>query len=104
MDEQPKKGRKAPLIQTPPIFVDRATAAAAFALSVSTFEREVSIGRLPKPRKLSGARVGWLWSELLACAAKLPESDLLPPENTGAPKPRSGAAANDPTAKSQRAG
>jgi len=98
MDEQPKKarGQRANSIVTTPIFVDRNTAAQAFALSVSTFEREVALGKLPKPRKLSGARVGWLWSELVAAAQALPVSDLLPPENTGAPKPRRPAAANDP--------
>lgn len=107
MDDQPKKGtrgRRANSITTTPIFVDRVTAAAAFALSVSTFEREVTLGKLPKPRKLSGARVGWLWSELLEAAAALPVSDLLPPENTGAPKPRRRQAANDPAPPVRQAG
>lgn len=84
-DRRPLSRRMSP-ISAPPILVDRKTAAAALALSISTFEREVALGRLPKPRKLSSARVGWLWSELLACASGLPISDLPPPENTGAPK------------------
>lgn len=106
MDDQPKKarGKRANSIIAEPIFVDRNTAAQAFALSVSTFEREVTLGRLPKPRKLSGARVGWLWSELVAAAQALPVSDLLPPENTGAPKPRRRKAANDPESSVRQAG
>jgi predicted DNA-binding transcriptional regulator AlpA len=80
--------RGQPVVRIKPILVDRATAAAALALSVSTFEREVALGNLPKPRKNSSARVGWLWSELVAAAEALPVSDLVPPENTGAAKPR----------------
>lgn len=80
MDEQPKKGRKAPLIQTPPIFVDRETAADALNLGVSTFMREVRAGRLPAARLISPNRVGWLWSELVAFATAQPVADLLPPQ------------------------
>ncbi len=79
--------RGQPVVRVEPILVDRATAAAALALSVSTFEREVALGKLPKPRKISSARVGWLWSELVEAAHALPISDLLPPENCGALKP-----------------
>ena len=85
---QSHRTRNRPVFNLEPILVDRITAATALALSVSTFEREVALGRLPKPRKISGARVGWLWSELVEAAQALPVSDLLPPENTGAPKPR----------------
>lgn len=89
IDGPPKKGRgmRANSISVTPIIVDRLAAAAALSLSVSTFEREVTLGNLPKPRKLSNARVGWLWTELVEAAQALPVSDLLPPENCGAPKP-----------------
>lgn len=80
--------RKPQIVTTPPIYVSKETAAAAMALSVSTFERGVAQGLYPKPRRLSNSRVGWLWTELLAAAETLPVSDLLPPPNTGAPKPR----------------
>ena len=90
INDPPKRGRgiRANSVSVTPILVDRHAAAAALALSVSTFEREVTLGNLPKPRKLSNARVGWLWTELVEAAQALPVSDLPPPENTGAPKPR----------------
>ena len=50
--------------------------------------REVAPSRRSKPRRIFGGRVGWLWRELVEAAQALPVSDLLLPENTGAPKPR----------------
>ncbi len=57
-------------------------------LSLSTFQKSVREGGAPKPRQLSDRRVGFLVRELNDWLEDLPVSDLLPPENTGAPKPR----------------
>lgn len=68
--------------------LEREMAAAYTSLSVSTFEKEVRENRAPKPRLLAGRRVGWLRVELDAWLQTRPVSDQLPPENTGAKKPR----------------
>lgn len=57
-------------------------------LSKSTIEEEIRQERFPKPRQFSARRVGWLVSEIEAWLASRPLSDLPPPENTGAKKPR----------------
>jgi prophage regulatory protein len=62
-------------------------------LSLSTIEEEIRQDRFPKPRKLSAKRVGWLDTDLRAWADQRPPSDLPPPENTGAKKPRRSGAA-----------
>lgn len=72
----------------PPLFVDRDTAALLLSVSHTTIEKLVREGEFPKPRKITTRRVGWLLSELEAWAANRPVSDLLPPPNTGAKKPR----------------
>ncbi len=66
------------IVQTPPISVDRANAAAALGISESLLEALVRSGDLPPPRKLSAGRVGWLWRELQAWADARPVSDLPP--------------------------
>lgn len=58
------------------------------AMSASTVQRLVREDKFPKPRQLSGHRVAWLVRELEEWAESRPVSDLLPPPNTGAPKPR----------------
>ena len=64
-------------------------AAAAFVvMSVSTMEKLVRQGSFPKPRKVSAKRVVFLVRELVEWLESRPVSDLLPPPNTGAPKPR----------------
>lgn len=84
MDDQPEKSAaRRPLITTPPIFVDRETAAEALGIGLSTFMREVRAGRIPAARSVSPGRVGWLWSELQEFAARAPIADNLPPPNTG---------------------
>lgn len=84
MDDQPiAAGARRPLIVTPPLFVDRETAAAALGLGVSTFMREVRAGRIPQARSVSPGRVGWLWSELQEFAVRAPVADNLPPPNSG---------------------
>ncbi|CAM5502480.1 helix-turn-helix transcriptional regulator [Thauera mechernichensis] len=71
-----------------PIFLDLPAVVQAVALSESTVQELVRQGQFPAPRQLSGRRVGWLVRELEAWAESRPVSQLLPPPNTGAPKPR----------------
>ncbi len=79
-----------------PRIVAKELAAQLLSLSVKTFERLVQQGELPKPRQISAGRVGWLVSELDAWAEKRPVSELLPPPNTGAPKPKNPAPSQEP--------
>lgn len=78
-----------------PRIVAKELAAQLLSLSVKTFERLVQQGELPKPRQISAGRVGWLVSELDVWAEKRPVSELLPPPNTGAPKPKNPATSQD---------
>ena len=71
-----------------PQYLPRGAAAAYCGLSVSTMEEEIRTDRFPKPRQLTKRRVGWLLVELEAWCADRPVSDLLPPKNTAAKKPR----------------
>lgn len=71
------------------IYYDKPGVAEALSVSQSTVEkltRECS--DFPKPRQISGRRVGWLVKEVEAWAEKRPVSDLPPPPNTGASKGR----------------
>ena len=76
-----------------PVFLDLPTVAQAVALSTSTIERLEREGQFPKRRQLSGQRVGWLVREVQEWAESRPVSNLPPPPNTRAPKPRSSASA-----------
>lgn len=69
-----------------PIYVDLPTLLAMVPLSESTLQLEQREGRFPKPRLLSGRRVGYLVREIEEWAEQRPVSDLPPPPNTGAPK------------------
>lgn len=71
-----------------PIFLDLPAVVQAVALSESTVQELVRQGQFPPPRQLSGRRVGWLVRELEAWAESRPVSNLPPPHNTAAPKPR----------------
>lgn len=90
-----------------PACLDRAGAAAYLSLSESTVEKLTREGGFPRPRLLSGRRTGWLVRELDEWLEQRPVSDLLPPPNTGAPKPHRDrahrgprqAAPADPTAE-----
>lgn len=75
-----------------PRYLPREAAAAFCGLSVSTMEEEIRKERFPKPRQLTARWVGWLMSELEAWCAERPVSDMLPPPNTGAKKPRAATA------------
>lgn len=74
-----------------PIFVDLPTAAEVLSVSPSTVQLLVREKKLKPPRKISGGRVGYLLRELREYAESCPESDCLPPPNTGAKKPRASA-------------
>jgi len=66
-----------------PLFLDKASVAAMLTLSETTVERLVRESKFPKPRVLSGRRVGWLLREVEEWAESRPVSDLLPPKNSG---------------------
>lgn len=51
------------------------------ALSTSTVQKLVRESEFPKPRLLSGRRVGWLTREVDEWAETRPVADLLPPVN-----------------------
>ena len=69
--------------------LDKELAAAYCSVGVTTFEQMVQEKTAPQPRRFPGRRrVAWLRTELDAWLASLPLSDLLPPDNTGAKKPR----------------
>ncbi|WP_367847039.1 helix-turn-helix transcriptional regulator [Rhodoferax sp. WC2427] len=65
-----------------PAALEPPDAATYVALSVTTVERLVREGKFPKPRQLSGRRVGYLVRELDSWLDDCPVSDLLPPPNT----------------------
>jgi len=66
-----------------PMFLARPDAAVFLAISESTLDNLVARGDLPKPRKLSTARTAWLVEDLEDWGRTRPESDLLPPKNSG---------------------
>lgn len=76
------------LMRLPPAALTKEQAAAYLTLSVSTFEKLVRENNLPKPRQIADRRVAWIRTELEAWLHGRPPSELLPPVNTGAPKPR----------------
>ena len=84
--------RQLHIYQYPFYYIDYCLAQTV-ALSTSTIERLEREGQFPKRRQLSGQRVGWLVREVQEWAESRPVSNLPPPPNTGAPKPRSSASA-----------
>lgn len=91
-------------IQIPVIYADLPTVAAMVSLSEASIQKMVREEAFPRPRQLSGRRVAWLLREVNEWAEGRPHSDLPPPHNTGARKPRRDvngvppAAPNDQTA------
>ena len=77
------KTQRTPIVQIAPLFLARADAAAFLALSESTLDNLVARGDAPKPRKLSKGRTAWLVEDLENWGRERPESDLLPPVNSG---------------------
>lgn len=71
-----------------PVYVDLSTVAMITTLAESTIQAMVTRDEFPAPRELSGRRVGYLYSEVVAWALARPRSSMLPPPNTGAKKPR----------------
>lgn len=53
------------------------------SLSESTIKKEIREGDFPKPRQISGGRVGWLLREVEEWAENRPVSNSPPPPNTG---------------------
>jgi prophage regulatory protein len=76
-----------PLHFTPKILV-REHAALYCGLSTSTLEKGVRQKTFPQPRLLADRRVGWRVDELDVWCESRPVSNLLPPANTSAKKPR----------------
>lgn len=71
------------VVRLEPMYLARGEAAAFLSVSESQFERLVSVGELPKPRKLSAGRTAWLVDELRDWGRARPVSDMLPPANAG---------------------
>lgn len=71
-----------------PAYLDLQGTTSFLSLSESTVQKMIRDCEFPKPRLLSGRRVGWLVRELEAWAESRPVSDMAPPANTGAKKPR----------------
>lgn len=69
-----------------PIYLDLTEVAAATTLATATIQKLVREAAFPKPRLLSGRRVGWLVREVEEWAEQRPVADLLPPENTARKK------------------
>lgn len=74
---------KPAIVHIPPMFLARANAAAFLSLSESMLDQLVARGDAPKPRKLSAGRSAWLVDDLVTWGKARPESDLLPPTNSG---------------------
>lgn len=76
------------IVPVQPAALGREDAARYLALSLTTFELLVRERSIPQPRQLAGRRVAWIRAELDEWLLSRPISVQLPPENTGAPKPR----------------
>jgi len=72
----------------PPLYVGLDKLEALTTLSTSTIQNMIARNEFPPPRELSARRVGWLYRELMEWAENRPISNILPPPNTGARKPR----------------
>ena len=71
------------IIQLKPLYLARAQAASFLSLSESMLDKLVAQGDVPRPRKLSAGRSGWLVEDLEVWGKSRPVSDLLPPANSG---------------------
>lgn len=74
-----------------PIALKRSDAAEFANISESNMDNLIRVGRFPKPRQVSPGRVVFLVSELTEWMHSRPVSQILPPANTGAPKPKRSA-------------
>jgi prophage regulatory protein len=66
-----------------PAVLDLRGVCSYLTLSTATVQGLIRQGTFPKPKLLSQQRVGWLVSDVNAWLAARPDSDLLPPRNTG---------------------
>lgn len=64
-----------------PAILDLPAVCCYIALSESTVQKLVRESEFPKPRLLSGRRVGWLTREVDEWTEARPVADLLPPVN-----------------------
>lgn len=64
-----------------PAILDLPAVCSFVALSESTVQKLVREQEFPKPRQLSGRRVGWLTREVEEWIEARPIADLLPPVN-----------------------
>ena len=71
-----------------PLYLDLENVCAVTSLAPATVQVLVRQDQFPKPRLLSGRRVGWLLREVEEWAEQRPVSDLLPPANTGGRRKR----------------
>lgn len=78
------------VVRIEPGALEPGDSAAYCAISVSTLEKLEREGKFPKRRLLSDRRTGHLVVELDEWLGSRPVSDLAPPANTGAKKPRRG--------------
>lgn len=76
-----------------PLYLDLPTLCETLSLSESTVQKLVREKQFPQPRALSDRRVAWLWREVEEWAEARPISELPPPPNTDAKKPRKGKTA-----------
>ncbi|WP_338423921.1 helix-turn-helix transcriptional regulator [Burkholderia multivorans] len=66
-----------------PIYLDIESVSAAISLSPAVIHKLVRQEQFPKPRALSGRRVGWLTREIEEWAEARTPSEFLPPPNCG---------------------
>ncbi|WP_330996392.1 helix-turn-helix transcriptional regulator [Burkholderia stagnalis] len=78
-----------------PIYLDIESVSAAISLSPAVIHKLVRQEEFPKPRALSGRRVGWLTREIEAWAEARTPSEFLPPPNCGTGRKRAIAHAPD---------
>lgn len=71
-----------------PIYLDIESVSAATSLSPAVIHKLVRREEFPKPRALSGRRVGWLTREVEEWAETRTPSAFLPPANCGAGRRR----------------
>lgn len=77
-----------------PAYLDIEGTCSFVALGESTVQQLVRENKFPKPRQLSDRRTAWLVRELEEWCESRPVSELLPPKNTGAKKPKATADAH----------
>ena len=75
-----------------PAYLDLQGTTSYLSISESTVQKMIRKDAFPKPRLLSGRRVGWMVRKLDDWAESRPVADRLPPKNTGAKKPKASQA------------